>query len=238
VTTGRDGEDKVQEFVRAYNDIDRHLRQRFGVDGSTPLSEIVREYSNQPGGRWLADRMWPYMNLRNTIIHAPGRAHQTQLFIPTDEALKGILEILNHLTNPVRLIPRFQCEVRTFNQDAMITEVWDTILETDFSQFPVYQDQKFVGLITEQLIARKLTKGLLDQTTIGEEIEYDVADAIHFFGWVSDAYKFLPRTATVEEAIEEFRTIPRIEAILITQNGNESEKLLGIVTLSDLVALG
>ncbi len=232
-----ESEEKVQEFVRAYNDIDKYLRQRFGVDASIPLSEIVREYSNQPGGKWLADRLWPYLSLRNSIIHAPGRAHQTPLFIPTDEALTGIIEILNHLTNPVRLIPKFQCDVRSFNQDAMLKEVWDTIIETDYSQFPVYQDQKFVGLITEQRIARRVTTDVLAQESIGDEVELDMAVVIRI-GWVSNEYKFLPRSATVEEAIEEFRSIPRIEAILITQNGKESEKLLGIVTMSDLVSFG
>jgi predicted transcriptional regulator len=119
----------------------------------------------------------------------------------------------------------------------MLKEVWDTIIETDYSQFPVYQDQKFVGLITEQRIARRVTTDVLAQESIGDEVELDMAVVIRI-GWVSNEYKFLPRSATVEEAIEEFRSIPRIEAILITQNGKESEKLLGIVTMSDLVSFG
>lgn len=56
-----------------------------------------------------------------------------------------------------------------------------------------------------------------------------------------DNYKFIGSTTSVYEAVDIFKRHigkgRRLEALLITRNGNPSEKLLGIITAWDILEI-
>ena len=108
--------------------------------------------------------------------------------------------------------------------------------EKGYSQLPVVdEDKEIVGMLTTNTISRWLGKSVdidifsLRDTPVSLLLEFVEAN---------ESYKLKSRTASVFDAVYEFEKASReglvLAGILLTANGKPTEKLLGMVTLSDL----
>jgi predicted transcriptional regulator len=105
--------------------------------------------------------------------------------------------------------------------------------ERDYSQFPVYADKRFRGLLTEngvtRWLARHVAKTLslveLDEIPIGHVLQNEEERKNH---------QFVSRNMRVDDVSALFAKQALLEAVLLTASGKESEKLLGIATRWDI----
>ncbi len=176
-------------------------------------------------------------DLRNVIVHAKVRPNQ-HLATPSLWAVERIERIRDGLTSPGLAIPTFQREVRTVKATDKLLQVLRLIRQCDYSQFPVYEDDRFRGLLTENGITRWLAHHVvkvrqpLEQATkvsvkslLGEEEHHK-------------NYQFVRRSAPVDELLVTFAKQPLVEALLITETGKRTEKLLGLATRWDILQYG
>lgn len=110
--------------------------------------------------------------------------------------------------------------------------------EGDFSQLPVYDDSRFVALLTAETIARWMAQelreneGLIEEVPVSEVLPH--AESAH-------NVTFLGRAATVFDALESFAAFFHrgytLNSILITETGVPDQHPLGIVTVTDIPAV-
>jgi len=62
--------------------------------------------------------------------------------------------VWRRLSAPELVIPRFQRDVTRISHRDTLVHVLNLVRKNDFSQFPVYREGRFVGLITENGITR------------------------------------------------------------------------------------
>ena len=221
-------------FLNAYNRIDHKLRQLVGqsrearfyslVEAASKINPIVKRYKFD---------LKEYADLRNAIVHE--RTDEHVIAEPNTRAVQSIENIAHILTNPPKIIPFFQCEAHTLSVDDPVAKAVRTMYERSFSQMPVYDSQTFVGLLTTNTLTRWLG------ANVGEDIfsltETSVSQVLEFAEEKED-YIFLKKDSSLFEILEGFQKFDakgkRLEAILITQNGKPSEKLLRIITIWDL----
>lgn len=106
--------------------------------------------------------------------------------------------------------------------------------ENSFSQLPIFKNNNFVDLLTNNTISRWLGSCVdeeifsLKETRIDDVLKYTENP---------DSYFFLNKDAELEEAMEKFQYFESIgkpiDAVLITGNGKPTAELLGIITFSD-----
>ena len=154
---------------------------------------------------------------------------------PNDRAVAEIERIVETITNPPKVIPRFQTEVLTLQITESVVEAVKSMYDRSFSQIPVYDGDEFTGVLTTNTVARWLGSCAevdiisLTETTIASVLEYTEDE---------DNHVFLGRSATLFEVQDRFQTYEgrgkRLEAILVTDSGKPTEKLLGVVTIWDL----
>ena len=108
----------------------------------------------------------------------------------------------------------------------------------NISQFPLYNNGKFAGLLTTDAIARWLgSVADEDIISITETKAIDVYDCSE----QQDNHEFLSKHATCFDAVDRFDQFEakgsRLEALLITESGKKTESVVGLIAYSDLAQL-
>jgi CBS domain-containing protein len=225
----------AERFVAAYNVIDRYLREAMQTTTHRGFSSLVREYGAKHP-RWLdreGNQLFTFADLRNVIVHNKVEPYR-YLSIPLPEVVRAIEAIRDHLIDPERVIPTFQEEVVIVTPQTPLSAVLQLIDERGFSQFPVYEQDQFRGLLTENGITRWLAYYRVSTETIVELEDETVARVL---SQEEDRrnWAFISRETPVDDVLEMFAAEPLLEAVLITHIGSSAQAPLGIITGWDIL---
>ncbi|MFD2617841.1 CBS domain-containing protein [Terrilactibacillus laevilacticus] len=145
-----------------------------------------------------------------------------------------IKRVASELISPPKVIPKFQWPVTTFDVNDSLALMLETIRETGFTQFPVYDQQEFKGMVTDSGIAIWLSQNVhediisMSETTLKDILVVEQ-------GKIN--YLFIDQDMDVYSASELLTTRHNhnyINALLITEHGDPVEELLGIITVWDV----
>ncbi|MFH1943246.1 MAG: CBS domain-containing protein [bacterium] len=227
--------DFIQQFEADYNAVDHFLRKSLRSDKRASFRHLVKEYSHQHPGWRDADLLMTIAAVRNAIVHGKTEAYR-YVAIPTPAIVEDLRACRERLTNPARAIPTFKRKVETVSINDTLARVLKIIGKRDFSQFPVYEDQRFLGLLTENGITRWLALHVSTELSLVELDEVFVREVLQNEEKRMN-YCFVARHMRVDELRALFASSEMLEAVLITANGKESEGLLGIATRWDIIHL-
>lgn len=156
---------------------------------------------------------------------------------PHDDIVDQIEGLYKQLTQPARVIPRFQRQVEQLTVYQSVSEALAVARQRSYSQFPIYDGKTFVGVLTDNGLSRWLASHI--EEDIISLRESPLADVMNHEENRKN-FEFVGEQTTVDEVRELFgrvweSQVPNMAAVLITANGSPSEKLLGIVTAWDLI---
>jgi len=233
--------ERGERFLAAYNVIERAMQRRVGDQGSR--EGFRRLIDHLAGSDWTImrwkDDLIEFAELRNAIVHERVRPEYL-IAVPLEDTVRRIERIASLIDRPPLVYPRFRRDVVVFQANEPARKVLSALRDTGYSQFPVYQGDQYLGLITDGGIARWLAGWLngkgrdtgvdpLD-LTVGEVLKSEKNP---------DRARFISRNATIYQAEGLFEGSSgnkwRLSALLITENGDPKEKLLGIITPFDML---
>lgn len=229
---------RATEFLAAYNDIEQHLRGY--VDGKNwvnfpSLVKIAKR--NKLINNAQGDDLLEFNELRNAISHGEYR-NMRPIAEPLPETVAEIEAIRDQVLHPPQAMKVLgHQEVTTFQADDDIREALATLRTTLISQFPIYDDGKYVALLTTNTIARWVAADLddndhLDARTVREVLAYAEDN---------DRAAFLSRDASALEAIDlltqpgQDGALPR--ALIVTEHGRRDQRPFRVIGGSDLLPL-
>ena len=225
--------ESVQHFLAAYNALDGELRRRCQLGREIVFSRVLNDFAVKHKGWVDVEYLRTVNDLRNLLVHEPKRAYD-YVAIPTTRMVTKLKEVCDRLLNPERVIPKFGRKVETVAPTNSLAQVLRQIAQRDFSQFPIYKDQKFSGLLTENGITRWLAHHVTSELSIIELEEVLVSRVIPEEEKRRN-WQFVSRAETVEAVRELFAEKELLEAVLITNSGKSHESLLGIATRWDII---
>jgi predicted transcriptional regulator len=225
--------DRVQEFIVTYNTLDGELRRRLQLGRETAFSRVLNDFAEKHKG-WLdVEYLRTANDLRNLLVHEPKRAYD-YVAIPSSAMVAKLKDVCDRILNPERVLPKFGRKVETVAPTNSLAQVLRQIAQRDFSQFPVYTEEEFDGLLTENGITRWLAHHVTTELSMIELEEVLVGHVIPEEEKRGN-WQFVPREETVEAVRELFAKEELLEAVLITHSGNPQESLLGIATRWDII---
>jgi predicted transcriptional regulator len=225
------------QFIDCYNRVDKHLNIVGGFDSATNFSQKVKALSIKDSTiRKFKDELLSYGELRNAIVHNP-KIGDEPIAEPHIDTLSQLERIYKEITNPPKVIPKFQGEVLGAQGNDYINDILLEMEHKSFSQFPVFENGKVVELITTNTISRWLSKKLEKNGTIIID-EVKIKDLIPFIEFKLN-YKFISRDTNVYEAYDYFvkhiyKDKRNLDVLFITNAGSNSGKLLGLITIEDI----
>lgn len=227
---------QTEAFLDLFIATERVLRQMAGgrEEGFGRLLHRVRERSAVVR-RWEQE-LRAFNELRNLLVHQP---LPSPLADPTPETVETLRFIYRQLTEPQPVLPRFAREVYTLDADQTFGDAVEAMHRTGYSQFPVYRQRHFVGLLTDGILARWMVAHL--DRDFSQLLPVPLARVLQQTPRQATV-AFVGRKATVPEVREMFEQHIRhgqlrLDAVIITEHGQPDEQPLGIVTPTDAVAL-
>jgi CBS domain-containing protein len=227
----------TSRFLSAFNQVERHLRGQAEGDQFTTFATLVdRVAQSNKAVRVLKAALKDFADLRNVLVH---RYDQTkEIAIPSEEAVTRLEAIAGSVLAPPRLASLFRGVVETCSPADPVGAAARKMRERSFSQLPVYEDNRLVGLLTAETIARWLAArldggiGMLEEEPVAHVLGHQEKTRNHML---------MGQAATVYDALAEFDEALHagvtLEAILLTNSGQPIEKPLGIITVADMPQL-
>ncbi|MFT5194293.1 MAG: CBS domain-containing protein [Cellvibrionaceae bacterium] len=222
-------------FLNAFVTIEEYLRLRTADhDGFLGFSQMLRRVGQKEKGvRSFEFDLKEYAQLRNAIIHE--RAGDEVIAEPNHAVVLAIERAAELITKPPIIYPLFQRQVITITFQSPLKKALKIMNSSGISKLPVMDQGKCVGILTSNTVTRWLGNCVenevlnLDETTAG---------SVMAFARKKDRYTFRSRHTDLFTAVSAFEDYEhrgeRLHALLITENGKETEKIMGIMTISDL----
>ncbi len=182
------------------------------------------------------DELFQYAKLRNALVH-----EKTELgyYIaePHEEVVERIEKIARVLHSPNYALTIATKEVIFFHLEDRIEDVISAIKACNYSQYPVYEGNRCLGLLTAKSIVKWLAERMMGSIVDLSDVKIQDVFEVE----KRPPLTFQARTSTifdVEECFEHYHQQKLdIEAVIITENGRDDETPLGIVTAWDLIEI-
>lgn len=227
---------RAEEFIASYHRIEDYLSREMGDGQHFSFSNMVNRLAkHNPIIERYKEDLHQMSQLRNAIVHER-REPDFIIAEPHDSIVNLILEVEKELLHPRQVIPMFRKIVTTFNADDSLVDVLGEIRDKSYSQFPVYhQDGTWRGLLT-----KKGVTSWLAETVDGPHVSLEGIQVKHVLHHDPHLrrYRFIAQETSVIEAHHHFISMKdgvRLDALLITETGQEDEPLLGIIRPQDIL---
>lgn len=216
------------QFIESFNHIHKYLQKYTNSDENTSFSDLLFRSKKHPVLNLYLDELHVFRKLRNIIVHQTDDFEQI-IALPSDKTVERIQFIEKQLVDPKKL-DLFKGEVIRFDAKGSLNDALKVSAEKEFLKFPLYEDNRFVGLVTSRSIGKWLQKKAQQhELVLDEKMEELLAYE------KEGRYHFISSEATIYEAWYLYRSCnTKIEAFLVTASGKEDEEIEAIVTGEDL----
>ncbi|WP_185806972.1 CBS domain-containing protein [Bacillus salinus] len=236
-TTTNHGE-RVARFEAAFNQIHIKLKQLTNDPRDfAPFGDVLYAARKLHSViRYNYDALKQFGYLRNAIVH--NKVNESfYIAEPHEDVVANIEKIRDLIHTPPFALSIASQPVKVFDPSTSLEEILDMITQTGYSQFPIYNESGFQGLLTEGGIAKWMAKHIAGNSVSIQSVQakdilaFEKKHNVHFIGRTSSIYDL---EAIYEDSFDQNK---KLEAILITEKGLPTQKPIGIVTSWDLIKI-
>lgn len=227
----------AKRFINSYNKIDMQLRNLFDFKSSQSFSDMVRRSAEKNlVVRKYENELIDYARLRNAIVHKS--IDEVIIAEPNDDVTEKIEMIEKLLCTPPRIRDIFKDKnIVSIEETEKLIDVILLIERTHFSNLPVYRKGVMTGVINNKRIVRALGGVIKSGEDVCEFLKnaqcgkiLKPEDMIHY-------YAVLSKNDTIEAVAMQFEINKKLRAVLVTEKGYAGEKVLNMLTPSDLTQI-
>lgn len=226
------GMENARKLVELYNTLDAYLQKGEHHKNEFRRNEFMALLSeakkNNGVIRTFHKELEMLAQIRNMIVHNNG-----YLVYPNPKFLEQLKDIVNSVCKPPKAFDCFKKKIDCFRHGDRLLDVLEYMRVNDFSQI-IVRDGKTRLLTVEGLstwLLAKSTDGLisLSDTRVGDVLAYEPANTCDFAARNESIFDIRERfinTTTKRRA--------RLFAVIISENGRDTENPLGIATPWDI----
>lgn len=192
----------------------------------------------------ILGKFYEINNFRNSLTHDN---KLVEIFEPTDLAISILEDTIDKLTNPMKVREFLQVTnkygAETIDLKTPIIESFSKIEEFKYTQFPVFDNEKFKGLISDNGIAYWIVNAAIEEKDFQsvELSDVTVSDVLDHEE-KNTAYKVIRADSYLHDALkhfsisEEHSTSP---ILLVTEDGDVSSRnsIMGVLTGYDYLEI-
>lgn len=224
----------AEQFLNSFNRIEKWLKEQLNNPSGMGFSEMTRRMAKKKQSQVapLENDLLQLAQLRNAIVHER-IAKDFVIAEPNQWAVERILAIEEQLIAPEKVLPRFAKHVTGFEKGIALEEILKIVAKKQYSQFPIYHSGHFQGLITVRGLGIWMA---VESMNNGGNIHLEgkTAGDLLSENYKQGNYQFVDKDTNVYQVEEMFETRGRLEAVLITKDGDPNGNLLGIIRPRDL----
>ncbi len=239
--------EESDKFYKLFQEFEELIKQRciksgINTDGVelyiliNKLSEKSRYFKNK---KLEIDIM---RDIRNIYSHSRDEKYR-YVVCPNPEINNKLKDIINEIKNPPLIYESPICIKDIFNK-TMDDSIYDTIkmmTEKMYTHIPIFENKKLIGVFSENTlldVVRNETGIILDNNTKFKSIEKYLKIENHSM----EEFIFVSRRKNIYDIEDIFKDYffktKRIGCIYVTENGKDTENILGMLTAWDVLGNG
>lgn len=222
----------MNDFNNAFNELHNVMKKMLN-DKTASFGGAVDKLdkNSNPIIRQYKQELDSVRKLRNVLVHETSKY---QIAIPTDNTINFIKKITTLLSKPETVDKFCSNKIISFHSSDKLSLLLEKVKKYSYSQFPVFDDSGFRGIISENRITHWLAQHQnssinLNNITIADIMKIDKDEE-------NDLRKFIASSTNLFDVHNEF-TAGKKPILLITKNGNipkRPENILGLINIWDL----
>jgi hypothetical protein len=228
--------DRAEEFIQLFNRVADFLWQLVNPEKFAAFGKLVDVAATRSAAVHAnAAALKQFAMLRNAIVHDADYPPHI-VAIPSSEALSKFKQVAQEVLEPKPLIPTFAAQIRCFSLTDNLHKALGFMRGHDFSQIVVRRSDGRLGMLTVEGITWWLADNAgakqnpVNAATIGDLIALEPPGGFMIMG----------PDKTIFDAADAFRNVihyeaTRLYAIVITENGDNSDSPIGFVTPWDIL---
>lgn len=231
---------KEKEFLEIFNKLEKYLRIEYNQGNYTYSGFMSTIYRIKKGNKnpnisnkYYFDILKQASQIRNII------AHNNDVLTPSEKFMNDFKDVVDKICNPLRVenvMIRFS-KLKTASPENTVGEAIDLLKEYGYNTIPIIGNNNLLGIFTEKSVYDFLSIQKNSVMTKHMKIS-DIIEAIDLNSDPRKYFEYIKRDANLEDAYELFNVDLKhrreLLLLLVTENGKQEEKLLGIVTLRDI----
>ncbi len=229
--------ERSERFEIAFNQIHSRLKKLGRKSRNNGFVDLLHQVSARHSlVKRFFDDLKQFARLRNALVHEKMEANY-YIAEPHQEVVEKIEEIADYLNSPPAAKTIASSPVVTYGVFDSLEDVLKDTEKHSFSQFPVYDGQRFTYLLTKSglisFMANHIENGLvsLGDIKLKDVMKYQSDHNVAFAQKNVDIF-------TLEDIFEDhYQEGHKLEAIILTANGSKTEEPIAIVTTWDLIKI-
>lgn len=228
---------KSEEFLELYRELEDTLDEKYSGK-KRRYTSVIFEYLNDEESKAIREKLDVCREIRNLLTHN-AKIDGEPVVEPSDAVLQVLQECLDYIQKPPLAIDYATRGDNIFKAGyhQTVIKIMGIMEKSGYSHVPIIQNGEFAGVFSLGTVFSYLLhnydKPVTRSTTIGEMHEHLPINT-HI-----ENYEFAPLTLTCPEARKKFERVrgknKRLSVIFITENGEERERLLGMLTPWDVM---
>ena len=227
--------DRTELFLDKYKYLEAAAAQEYDLPSD---GKIIARLEDMPAFKDIKSELAYCREVRNLLQHKP-KIQGTYAVEPSDKMIELLDRTIQKVTNPPRArdvaIPKAKILYKTM--DDFVRPAMEEMLKRSFTHIPILDDGVVAGVFSENTILTYLVEeqiiGIEDTTRFS-----DFADYLPIGKHRAETFKFIPQNLPLAQVADIFERASdrqeRIGLIFTTHSGKATEKILGIITASDV----
>lgn len=168
-------------------------------------------------------------------------SHEENIIVPTEEIIQKLKGILQSIQNPLTCYQVCSKNVFTCSFGDRLNIVMTKMNRMGLSHVPVVDSSnRVIGVFSRETFFDSILQG--KEFEVSEELLIsDFRNSILLEEHFNESYLFVRRSLSTKEAYEMLLKRSeggkRVSLLLVTENGKQSERLLGVITALDLAKI-
>lgn len=229
--------DNYDEFMNLFNECEVILNSRAKHKNQDFITLLKDAQRTDRVVRQFYDDINSYRELRNVLVHNKTKA---KLAEPYSHVVEGFKNIVKTLKNPPKARDIMTSPIITFQVEESIAVAANEMYRYQLTNVPVYEGDNLVGILSEQSFVEWIALSYKDDGFIASELKLkEIVKFLHSpTGTKHEKYYFaspeLDAYSVEDKFSEAINQGSRLNAIFVTHNGKQDNKILGIITPWDL----
>jgi predicted transcriptional regulator len=227
--------DRSERFEIAFNQIHLKLKELLqGAETDSFVYLLNKAREKHAAIRYHYDALRQYAKLRNAMVHEKVK-EAFYIADPHEDIVYEIERISRVLWEPPSALSIASTEVKCFKPTTPLKEILEAIEHYGYAQFPIYEQDQFIGLLTEGGLAKWFSHSInqhsisIEHVTVKDILKIDKLRHVKFLSQTSSLFD-------VEEVYESsFDRNKKLAAVILTQDGSRNQEPIGIITSWDLI---
>ncbi len=229
-----------QVFLDTFKKLEKYLRieynqGNYSYSGFMSTIYRIKKSKKNPliSNKYNFDILQQASQVRNII------SHNNDVIIPSEKFLNNFKKVVEKIIKPLKvehiMVKYSKLKIARLNTN--VGKVIDMLKEYGYNSIPIIDNNQLMGVFTEKSVYDYLTMNKHDSISKNMLVS-DMIDAIDLNSDPRKYFDFISRDASVDDAYDcftkDFKSRRELLLLLVTEQGEKEQKLLGIVALRDI----